>query len=121
VSADQELSVNLPLHFLNEASCPGVKLHGGQIAHIVNEVQVACLPAALPEYIEVDLATLDIGDSIHLSELKLPEGVRIPELELGEDHDQVVVSVIESRVREEEPEGDAPAADAAASEGENED
>lgn len=121
VSADQELTVNLPLHFLNEEAGPGVKLHGGQVMHNINEVTVACLPAALPEYIEIDLGALDIGDAVHLSELALPEGVRIPELELGEDHDQVVVSVTEKRVREEEDEAEAPAADAAApAEGEDE-
>ena len=122
VSADQELTVNLPLHFLNEEAGPGVKLHGGQVMHNINEVTVACLPAALPEYLEIDLGELDVGDSVHLSELKLPEGVRIPELELGEDHDQVVVSITEKRVREDEGEDEAPAADAAgASEAEGED
>ena len=119
VAADQELSVNLQLHFLNEESCPGVKLHGGQILHNLNEVQVACLPKNLPEYVEVDIAALDVGDSIHLSELKLPAGVRIPELELGEDHDQIVVTVAEQRVREEESD-EAPEAPEAPATGEEE-
>ena len=121
VRADQELSVTLPFHFLGEEECPGVKLHGGQVLHNMNDVDVACLPAALPEFIEVDVSGLDVGDSIHLSQIVLPEGVRIPALELGEDHDQTVISVAEKRVAATEEsddaaadapaEGDAPEAD----------
>ncbi|HSG89471.1 MAG TPA: 50S ribosomal protein L25/general stress protein Ctc [Pseudomonadales bacterium] len=101
VRADQEMHVNLQIHVLGEDVCKGVRLSKGQIMHQMVEVAVACLPAALPEYLTVDVTDLDIGDSIHLSSIVLPEGVRIPELELGEDHDQPVVSVIESRVQEE--------------------
>ena len=93
VAADQELHVSLPLHFVGEETCPGVKLQGGQILHNMNEVQVSCLPSALPEYIEVDVSALNAGETIHLSDLQLPEGVRIIELEHGADHDQVVLSV----------------------------
>ena len=97
VAADQELQVNLALHFVGEDVAPGVKLQGGQALHNMNEVHVACLPSALPEFIEVDVSALDAGQSIHLSDLKLPEGVRIPELELGADHDQVVFSIAEKK------------------------
>ena len=123
VRADQELTVTLPLHFLGEETCPGVKLHGGLVLHNVIDVEVVCLPAALPEYIEVDMSEMDIGDSIHLSGLKLPEGVRIPALEFGEDHDQTVVSVAEKRVEsdDEDEAAAAPAADAAPAEGAGED
>jgi large subunit ribosomal protein L25 len=113
VAADQELHVSLPLHFVGEESCPGVKLQGGQILHNMNEVQVSCLPSALPEYIEVDVGALDAGDSIHLSELQLPEGVRIIELEYGADHDQVVLSVAAKKggadADDEDGEGEAEA------------
>ena len=97
VAADQELQVNLALHFAGEDAAPGVKLQGGQALHNMNEVHVACLPSALPEFIEVDVSALDAGQSIHLSDLKLPEGVRIPALELGSDHDQVVFSIAEKK------------------------
>jgi large subunit ribosomal protein L25 len=115
VRADQEMRVNLQIHVLGEDVCKGVRLSNGQIMHQMVEVEVECLPAALPEYLSVDVTDLDVGDSIHLSSIVLPEGVRIPELELGEDHDQPVVSIIESRVQE-EPEEEA--GEAAADEGE---
>lgn len=114
VRADQELHVQLPVHVHGEEECKGVRLSKGQILHQMVEVEVVCLPAALPEYLEVDVTDMDIGDSIHLSDLVLPEGVRIPALDLGEDHDQPVISVVESRIQEEpEEEADdaAPEAD----------
>jgi len=102
VFADQELHVHLPIHVLGEEACKGVKLSNGQILHQMIEVEVVCLPANLPEYLEIDVTDLDVGDSIHLSEVPLPEGVSIPELDLGEDHDQPVVQVVEKRVQAEE-------------------
>lgn len=110
VRADQEIHVHLSIHVLGEEACKGVRLSKGQILHQMVEVEVACLPAALPEFLSLDVTDLDIGDSLHLSDLALPEGVRIPALDLGEDHDQPVISVVESRVQE-EPE--TPAEDAA--------
>jgi large subunit ribosomal protein L25 len=104
VLADHELHVHLPIHVLGEEECKGVKQSNGQILHQMIEVEVVCLPANLPEYLEIDVTDLDVGDSIHLSEIPLPEGVTIPELELGEDHDQPVVQVIEKRVQAEEDE-----------------
>jgi len=124
VRADQELTVHLPLHIAGEEQCKGVKLSGGQILHHMIEVEISCLPAALPEYLEVDVTNLDIGDSIHLSEIPLPEGVVIPALELGEDHDQPVVAVVEQRVQEEpedEAADEAEASDAGEAEAEGED
>ncbi len=90
---DEEIRVVVPLHFINEEICVGVKTHGGSISHVMNEVEVQCLPANLPEYIEVDLANVDIGESVHLSDIDLPEGLTITELALGEEHDQVIVTV----------------------------
>ncbi|MEX0941179.1 MAG: 50S ribosomal protein L25/general stress protein Ctc [Pseudomonadales bacterium] len=107
VRMDQEITVEVPFHFINEDLCPGVKLHNGQIAHNLTSIEVSCLPGNLPEYIEVDIEKLDIGDSIHMSEIALPQGVVIPALQLGEDHDQVVVSLHEQRaevIEEEAPE-----------------
>ena len=97
VSADQEIDVHIPLHFLNEEKCVGVRLHDGSIVHNMNEVEIGCLPGNLPEYIEVDMAEVDVGDSIHLSDLKLPENVTIVALTHGEDYDASVVTVLSPR------------------------
>ncbi|WP_018149831.1 50S ribosomal protein L25/general stress protein Ctc [Leeia oryzae] len=77
VAADQKLHMNVPLHFVNADIAPGVKMGGGIVNHVLTEVEVSCLPGDLPEFIEVDLAKLDAGNAIHLSELKLPKGVEL--------------------------------------------
>lgn len=113
IRADQEIHVNIPIHLINEDQCKGVRLESGRIAHHITEVEVVCLPASLPEYFEIDVADLGVGDSVHLSGLKVPEGVTLPQLALGEDHDQPVVSVEASRVVSEEADsGDAEAGEA---------
>ena len=84
--------MSVPLHFTGEETAPGVKA-GGTASHHFTEVEVSCLPANLPEYIDVDVSALEIGDAIHLSQIKLPEGVELPILALGEDHDMAVASV----------------------------
>ncbi|MDA1075935.1 MAG: 50S ribosomal protein L25/general stress protein Ctc [Proteobacteria bacterium] len=91
IRADRPIHVYIPIHFLNEDSCKGVRLGGGIIARTLNEVEVSCLPGDLPEFIEIDLQNLDLNESIHLSDLRLPQGVEILELTHGEDHDQTVV------------------------------
>ena len=113
VRMDVEISVEVPFHFINEENCIGVKQEGGTVSHVMSTVQISCLPGNLPEYIAIDIAELKIGDSIHLSEVSLPEGVAVPELDLGEDHDQVVVSVIATRatIEEDEEDAEAPSAD----------
>lgn len=75
VSADQPIHVKVPLHFLNEDTAVAVKQSGGAIHHAVSELDITCLPGDLPEFIEVDLANLDVGQTLHLSDLKLPKGV----------------------------------------------
>lgn len=85
VNADQKLHAKVPLHFKNADICPGVKLHGGSINHILSEVDVQCLPADLPEFIEVDLANLSAGHSLHLSDLVVPKGVELISLIRGEN------------------------------------
>ena len=114
VRADVELTVNVPLHFMNEDTCIGVRLENGQIGHLMNELVITCLPKNLPEYIEVDMAELHVGDTLHISDLKLPEGVSSVELSHGEENDQAVAAVTEIRLQAEEPE---EAADAAGDEG----
>ena len=106
VQMDHEIHVDVPLHFLNEEECIGVKQDGGMVSHVMTSLQIACLPGDLPEYIEIDVAGLHLGDSLHMSELTLPSGVTIPELAHGEDHDQVAVSVIATRASKEDEDED---------------
>jgi len=104
VNPDTKISISVPVRFLNEDNCMGVKMHGGAISRLINNIDITCLASNLPEYLEVDVAELDVGDSIFLSALNLPEGVEIPSLALGEDRDQAVVSITEAKVLDVEPE-----------------
>ncbi|MEC9362159.1 MAG: 50S ribosomal protein L25/general stress protein Ctc [Pseudomonadota bacterium] len=114
VQADKLLRMHVPLHFKGETVAPGVKTGGGIVEHHLNQVEVECLPKDLPEYIEVDLSSMQVNESIHLSELTLPQGVTL--LELKHDNDQSVVSIHLPRaaIEEEAPAADAPAEGAAA-------
>jgi large subunit ribosomal protein L25 len=113
VKADEEIRVHVPLHFVNEDTAPGIK-EGGSISHDMIDVEVDCLPKNLPEYLEVNVGEMGIGDALHLSELKVPEGVTIVALSHGDEHDQdsQVVSLHHVRVTE-EPEEEAPEEEAA--------
>ena len=94
VRDDVEMTVILPLHFLNEETSHGVKMEGGQIMHNAMDIEITCLPGVLPQFIEVDMAEVKLGESIHLSNIKLPEGVVSTQLSHGEDHDQPIASII---------------------------
>jgi large subunit ribosomal protein L25 len=109
VSADQKIRMKVPLHFVNAEASPAVKEQGGIISHVLNEVDISCLPADLPGYIEVDLSQLAIGHSIHLRELKLPTGV---EIALGGDENPTVASaqIPKAAIAEEEEAAAAAAA-----------
>jgi large subunit ribosomal protein L25 len=100
VDLSETIKVHVPLHFTNEATSVGVK-KGGIVAHALTDVEVTCLPSALPEYIEVDLSTLDVGGSLHLSDLVLPAGITIVALAQGAEHNLTVVSVIGKGGKEE--------------------
>ncbi|GBE11446.1 50S ribosomal protein L25 [bacterium BMS3Abin12] len=93
VSEAEAIHVHVPLRFTGADVSPGVKQSGGVVSHQMVEVEVECLPADLPEFIEVDLSDLELGGAIHLSELKLPEGVSVVELMHGAEHDQPVTSI----------------------------
>ena len=93
IQMDREISVEVPLHFINEENCIGVRQGGGNISHNMTSLEITCLPGDLPEYIEVDVVDVELGGSIHISELAFPQGVVVPSLNLGPDHDHVVVSV----------------------------
>ena len=77
VSADQKIHMKVPLHFVNAEVSPAVKLSGGLVSHSINELEIRCLPADLPEFIEVDLSEIAIGHSVHVRDLKLPKGVEV--------------------------------------------
>ncbi len=108
VAQDKEIYVKVPLHFVNAEIAPGVKLAGGIVSHVMNDLEVVCLPKNLPAFIEVDLAQLDAGDSVHLSALKLPAGVAIA-TQGGEDP-VVATCVLPRAAVEEEAEAGAPTA-----------
>ena len=97
VRANVAITVSVPLHFINEESCVGVKMQGGTLTRTLTEVEVSCLPASLPEYIEVDMAEVESGTSVHLSDLNIGEDVTIIALTLGEDRDIPVASVTAKR------------------------
>ena len=103
VNENEQLAMRIPLHFINEEACVGVKTGGGVIARVMIEFDIVCLPRDLPEYIEVDVKALELGESLHLSDINVPEGVEIAALAHGGDPDQSVVSVQLPRI-EIEPE-----------------
>lgn len=108
VSATETLRTSVPIHVVGEDVSPGVK-ESGLVSHDLTEVEIECFPKDLPEYIEVDISALEVGESIHLSALNVPEGVILTELSRGDDHDASVVSIHAKRVVE-EIEEEAPAA-----------
>jgi large subunit ribosomal protein L25 len=112
INENEVVRVAVPIHFLNQEKSPAAKTAGLVISHNLTEVTVSCLPANLPEYLELDLATLSAGDIVHLSDIKLPANVEIPELALGKEHDVAVVTV--ASVQEEVDETPAVEGDAAA-------
>jgi large subunit ribosomal protein L25 len=83
----------VPLHFINEESSVGVKQQGGKVSHNVSNVQVKCKLTDLPEFIEVDMADVEAGSTLHLSDIKLPKGVTLVQLALGADHDLAIASI----------------------------
>ena len=96
------LTMSLPIHFINEEECVGARIDGGIISRLINEVEISCLPADLPTSIELDIANLALNESLHLSDIKLPQGVDITTL-LHDDgeHDYAVVSVLPPRIESE--------------------
>ena len=93
IDAKQKITMRVPLHFINEQQCVGVKSGGGVISRIMTELEISCLPGNLPEYIDVDMAELELGDSVHLSDIILPEGVEIYALLSGGDASASVATV----------------------------
>ena len=108
VVENEEIRMLVPIHFLGEDVAKGVKLGGGKVSHLMNEVEVVCLPRHLPEYLELDISELELDEMLKISDIPLPEGVTIPALAQGPEQDNPVVSihVIKEIVLEEEEEGE---------------
>ena len=105
---DEKIRMNVPIHFIGEDVAKGVKQEGGSISHLMTDVEVSCLPKDLPEYFEVDVAELGLNEMLHISDIKLPDGVEIPALAQGAEQNKPIVSiqfikevVIEEEVAEE--------------------
>ena len=113
IDKKKALHVAVPLHFINEEICHGVKQEGGLLNHLVTEVEISALPKDLPEYLELDVAELKLGESLHLSDISCPKGVEIVALTHGEDHDTGVAAVSKTR----ESTVDEPIEEAGAEEG----
>ena len=107
VIESEKLKIHLPIHFKGEASAPGVKLQGGIVSHLIQDIEVSCLPKDLPDFLELDLSAMNLNDTKHLSDIPLPAGVTIPALA---HQNPPVVSVHSPRVAEPEPEAAAAAA-----------
>ncbi|TQE98556.1 MAG: 50S ribosomal protein L25/general stress protein Ctc [Spiribacter salinus] len=113
IKAGEKMRQTVPIHYLNQEDAVGVKLGGGLVHHDAIEIEVECLPDDLPEAIDVDIAELELGSSIHLSEIDAPEGVVFPGLDPDTDHDPVLVSIhaprkaVEEDTEEEAGESDA--------------
>ena len=107
VDEKQAITVKVPLHFINEDKCVGVKLGSGSIRKTLNEIEISCLPSNLPEYIEVDMLEVEVGQTLHISDIALPEGVTSVALSHGEDSDLSIAQV-------QAPRGGGDSSDAAA-------
>lgn len=110
VSETEKIRVQVPLHFIGQDVAPGIKLGGGVVSHLLTEVEVSCLPKHLPEFIDVDLSNLNIGGSVHMSDLKLSEGVELVELAHGRD--LAVAAIHGGRMAVEEEAGAAASGEA---------
>ncbi len=102
VDARQKIHMRVPLHFINAELAPGVKMGGGVVNHVMSELEVSCFPADLPEFLEVDVAELELGSSVHLSDLNLPGGVESVQLVRGDDAVVATVQVPRAIVEPEE-------------------
>lgn len=109
---DEEIRMNVPLHIVGEDKAPGVKA-GGSIYKLITEVEVTCLPKFLPEYFTIDVSAMEIDEMLHLTDIKLPEGVSIVELSHGDDRDQAIVSlnVAKTAAVEDDADGEETSAD----------
>ena len=113
ISANKAITVSVPLHFINEEACVGVKVGGGIISRTMTELDIMCLPKDLPEYLEVDMTDVEIGTTLHISDITLPKGVESVALSHGTDHDLPIAAVNKPKAKVEETDEPAAATDAA--------
>jgi len=93
IVADEKIRMNVPIHYLNTETAVGVKEGGGSVSQLMTDVEVSCLPKNLPEYFEVDIGGLDLNEMLHLSDIRVPDGVEIPQLAQGPEQDHPIVSI----------------------------
>jgi large subunit ribosomal protein L25 len=113
IVADEEITLNVPLHFTGEDSAAGVKLQGGVVEHLMSDVEVSCLPKDLPAFLEIDVSEVELNQIVHLSDIPLPAGVTLVALEHGSDQPVFTIAPprreeVEEEIEEELPEGAAP-------------
>ncbi|MEC4767844.1 50S ribosomal protein L25/general stress protein Ctc [Halomonas sp. CUBES01] len=115
VDATHEITMNVPLHVVGEDACVGIKDQDGELHVLANEVAINCLPKDLPDYLEIDISNVEVGTTLHLSDLALPAGVTSVDLSHGEDHDNAVLSVTKMKVRtsDEDEDGESDSEDEA--------
>jgi len=118
VNKDTKLQTKVPIHFINEEACVGVKVGGGIISRTMTELDIMCLPKDLPEYLEVDMTDVEIGTTLHISDITLPKGVESVALSHGTDHDLPIAAVNKPKAKVEETDEPAAAATDAAGESE---
>jgi len=120
IDEKEKLRIHVPLHFIGEEKAPGVKQSGGVISHLMNDVEISCLPKDLPEFLVIDVSNLQLNEALHLSDIITVEGIEIVALSHGAEHDQPVVSIhmpraaieVEETVSEEAAAEEAPAEEA---------
>ncbi|MES9823195.1 MAG: 50S ribosomal protein L25/general stress protein Ctc [Candidatus Thiodiazotropha endolucinida] len=100
IQADEKIRLHVPIHFINESACPGIKA-GGQASHVMSDMEISCLPKDLPEFIEVDMTNLEMGAILHASDVKLPDGVDMITHEGNED--PIVLTIHIAHTTEVEP------------------
>ncbi len=111
----QKINMNIPVHFAGAENAPGTKA-GGILSTVVTEIEIVCLPSQLPEYLEIDVSTMEIGDLFRLSDIKLPEGVIIFDLDMEDAHDRTIVNMQAPTVEEVDEDAEVDAADVPATE-----
>jgi len=105
VSAKEAIHISVPIHFIGEEDAPGVTIDAGIISHLINEIEISCLPKDLPEYLEIDASGLGMNESLHMSDIKVPEGVELTALTREDAEDMAVIAIVPPKIEvEEEPE-----------------
>lgn len=111
----QKITMNVPVHFAGKEEAPGTA-KAGVLSTLVSDIEISCIPSLLPEYLEIDVSGMEIGDLLRLSDIKLPEGVVINELELEDGHDRTIANMMPPTVEEVDADADVDAADVPATE-----